>query len=399
MTKRIAFIAVLLLVAHAYVPAQSMYQLGMESVGRKSKVEQTFNTNENLITLKDFVTLKTGRLILELSNVFDFDNFRNMDSLLRDFKKDIAFYADSLAANPTSNVRIDYVLNENYSSKKIRFKKYPSDGNIFANSDGKISKLKFGQDTVRILFQKSKPGFAKRPTSKCSIPYSIQATFILGNYTDIDKLLEEKVLNGIVDTLQKMSQSSKSRSEFYSKPLTITYNPYFAGNNSLKKFYMVSGNEYDIYTPSNSTRNLFTINADLGFGLVENLIAPCAEINAMYIQKSYWHNNKDYDFYKLSVTPYFLFDRDPNHNLVVNDNWFLNFTIGSVYEGNQYSWLGKKVSLGVGYLIQHRGDYFPNSTYKIFSDIEITKRLNISPELIFTDNARLAFPGFTIKVM
>jgi hypothetical protein len=362
----------------------------------KSKTQQTFNVNKGLINLKDFIVLNEGRLILELSDLHDYESFRNLDSILLQFRKDISFYKDSLEANPTGGVRIDYALSEDYPFKKIRFKKYGSDGNIFLNQGGDISRLKFEQDTISIVIQKSKPGLGRRKSAPCMIPYSIQATFVLGNYYDIDKVIADKVLKGIVDTCEKESQLKATIKHPYNNPLSIIYNPYYSGKGRFQIAKILIGDENDVFAVRVKQR-AFGGDFHLGAGVVRNMMAQVSEFGFQYMKHTKW-NMKNYDFFKVSVSTYVLFDKDLAGNYITNSNLFINADVGSVYEGNEEGWIGKRASFGVGYLVVNNGGYFKNTTLKVFTDLEIIPKLTIVPEIIMTDNFKQIFPGFTIKV-
>jgi hypothetical protein len=372
----------------------------------RSKTEQTFNAQESWIGIRDFVVLKEGRMILELAQAQDYDDFRHLDSILQNFRRDIAFYKDSLNANPTGHVRIDYVLNPEYSFKKIRFKKYDADGNIFMNQDGNISRLKFDQDTIRIIIQKSMEGIGRGKNGPCTFPYSIQATFVLGNYYDIDKVVADHALKGIIDTLVQTTKAKNQKKinrppyYYFVHPLSIVYNPYYSGEGSLRTYDRLMKNEYDImlnHLGNHLKEQYLSINPYIGMGLVRNTIAPMAEIGLQYNKRVGGSQNYR-DFFRVSAAPYFFFDKDAEGNYKTNDNWFINADIGSTYDGNEKGWLGKTVSFGAGYLVVQNGGYFKNTTFKIFTDMQVVQRFTIVPEIIFTNNFKQIFPGFTLKV-
>ena len=81
----------------------------------------------------------------------------------------------------------------------------------------------------------------------------------------------------------------------------------------------------------------------------------------------------------------------------MRDNWFINFESGSIVESTQPGWLGKETVIEVGYLALQKGDYFKNSTLKLYTNLVLTKAITITPEIIFTDNFRQLFPGLTVK--
>lgn len=359
-----------------------------------TKAAQTFNVNENLINIRDFVVLREGRMMLELTDITDYESFRNMDSILREFKKDIAFYKDSLAANPVGNVRIDYSYSPGFSFKKLRFKRYNPDGSMFLNQGGDISRLKFDQDTICIILQKEKPGIGGR----CMIPYTVQAVFYLDNYYDVDRLLADNMLNKVVDTLEKVSRTKEShvnKKRLFSQ-YSITYNPYYAGEGSLQMVEWLMKNEYSL--PARKRTNEFiSINATLGLGLVRNTLAPTGDIGIQY--SKYWGSRSMHNLTRLSASPYFLFDKDEKNNYVVRDNWFINAEIGSIYDKkNKAKLTDREVTFGVGYLVLQKGDYFKNTTFKIFTNLMLTDGLTLMPEIIVTDNFKQIFPGLTLKI-
>ncbi len=403
--KKAILIAALLVSAKGLLTAQENETPNYIKRMSMSKTEQTFNINEGLIGIRDFVTLKEGRLILELSGIEDYESFHNLDSLLEQFKKDIAFCRDSLDASPTANARIDYVLNPEYSFKKIRIKKYQQESPIFLNNNGSISRMKFEQDTIRLILQKSKPGIGKGKNGPCSVAYSVQATFIMGNYYDIDKVIADHVLAGIIDTLKKKTLTSRQLrhkdNPWYvqNHPVSITYNPYFAGPNALKRTDWLLRNEYDMSTkPAHSPRYM-DISGNIGVGLIRNTLAPMGEF---YLQfNSYLSGGaaQDRNIFRLSATPFFFFDRNAAGENIVNDNWFVNVSVGTIY-GNFVSrgWVGREATIGFGYLLAEKGGYFKNTTFKIFTDLLYSSHLTLVPELIFTNNMKQIYPGLTLKI-
>lgn len=395
MKKLLLILTLILLSVTGKLYAQNRFEAGALSVLKMSKEEKTFDMKSSFISLRDFIELKEGKMILDLADLKDYESFRNLDSVLKNFRKDVAFYKDSLDATPTAGVRIDYVVSDEYPFKKIRFKKYNSGGNIYLNQGGDISRLKYEQDTVNIIMQKSElrlPG-----PGKFKIPYAVSATFVLANYTDVDKIVAGRELKRIVDTLEKTSQLKRTIKSAFLNPLTIYYSPYNDGKWHYKRLPWLSDVPYDIRFSSPKKRKAFAIDISIGAGLIRNDVAPMGEIGAQFTSHQKL-NHKNHDYFRISATPYFLFDKDSEGNSLVNDNWFLNADVGSVYDGNEATWLGKRVSFGVGYLVKNKGGYFKNNTFKVFTDLEVVRGLTICPELIFNNNFKQIFPGITVKV-
>ena len=371
----------------------------------KSKTARTFNIYDGLVTIRDIVTLKEGKMILEMTRIDDYNDFRNLDPILGCFLRDIAFYKDSLEANATGNTRIDYVINPDQSFRKIRFKKYGSDGEVFMNQQGEVSRLKMEQDTVRIIVQKSMPGLGRHNgnTPACTIPYSIQVTFLVDNYADVGKIISDHVLGGIVDTLEKVTIPKKPKKVnepayyYLINRVSIIYNPYYNGPGNLLRLDYLVKSENDISAVRNKSKRFLSLNANVGSGLVRNTLAPMADIGIQY--NRYWGaSHIDHNILRVSVTPYCFFDKNDAGNYVMNDNWFVNAAIGSIYEHSDLGWFGKECTFGVGYLFAEKGGYFKNTTFKMFTDLQVSRWITSVPEFIFTDNFKQIFPGFTVKV-
>jgi hypothetical protein len=396
MRKLILCAALIVISLQGSLYAQDDNESSYYKLMNRSKTEQTFNLWPSMVGIRAFVVLNEGRLILDLSRLDDFENFRSLDSVLVSLRKDIAFYKDSLDAFPASGWRIDYVLNTEYSSKKIRFIKHESAGNSFLNREGDISRLKFEQDTVRIIIQKSMPGIGNK-TNPCMIPYSIQATFVLGNYYDIDKIVSSRELAGIIDTLQATAETKKKQKYYFLKPITIVYNPYFNGPQRLKKYNDLLNNEYSMHGTSGISGNSrISFNPQFGAGIMRNNFVPVADVAFAY--NRYWNNYKDRNIFKISGTGYYFFDKDEKGNFIINDNWFISATIGSIYSRANEGWYGRECTIGAGYLVSRKGNYFKNNTFRVFTDIMIVKGVSLVPEVIVTDNFKQIFPGLTLKV-
>ena len=176
--------------------------------------ERTFSISHNHVNIRDFIHIGGSELILELDNVNDFDRLKHLDSLLLEVRKNIAFYKDSLEANKGANLLIEYVLQEGYDFKEMRFTKHRPQGDMYVNKQGEVSILKIEQDTIKMVMHVNgkeyesywrEAGSLKRSKEKkkFTIRYDIQVMLCMNNYTDIDKVIADSViLHRMIDTLQ-----------------------------------------------------------------------------------------------------------------------------------------------------------------------------------------------------
>jgi hypothetical protein len=76
----------------------------------------------------------------------------------------------------------------------------------------------------------------------------------------------------------------------------------------------------------------------------------------------------------------------------------VNAEIGSEYDNKTFGVQSRRASIGCGYLFGPKGGYFQNTTFKVFTSIEVFQKVTLSPEVIITNNFKQVFPGFTVKV-
>lgn len=388
-----------------------------DKLDKMSKTEKTFSDITNEVRIRDYVYLKEGKMILELDKGTDYQFLRNLNPMLTQFRKDVAFYKDSLGDN-TGGVKIDYVVDADHNYRQVRFKKHKPNGNSFVVKDNEVSKLKIEDDTVRILMHVKDPEISTtlkmsavsrqkyrahaKPgrtlvelgdsTKKVMLKYAPQKTliitFCLNNYYDIDKIIADSmVINHTIDTLATVAQHTTA--PFY----TIGYAPGETKDiryNTFWKYRKVNfrANEKDLA----KTGDQLIINGGVGAGLVKNTLAPMGEIG-IEIDKR-WRGNPTggNTFIRLSTTPYFFFGQNAQNHTIVNDNWFVNLEAGF------YGTNGKtRTSLGIGYLYAEKGDVFQKQTYKAFANMLFGK-VTVCPEFICNDNFKQIYPGITLKL-
>lgn len=393
MKKLILFTALALASLQGVVYAQSDE---VKAWMKRSNTQRVFSPVGKFNTrFRDFVTLKNAKLIIDATSLRDYDYFKPMDSLLMSFQKDIVFYKDSLSANMAGHVRIDYVINEGSNTRKIRFKKYTPDGDCYATTKGNVTQLKMEQDTVRIIIEK------RVEVHKDYYEwYQCQATFIINNYTDVANIIaDQPEIRHIIDTLQQTKQARYGPDKFgrHTTYASSVYNP----NIKNKSFRLVNGlreSELESYMGA-SRQDFLTVDFNMGAGLVRNKLAPTLDAG-LQIQQSFKKFNLDgFNTYSLFVQPYFLFDKNANGDHIANTNMFVNFSWGTGSEiGDHFGLLSKQNTIGVGYLVLSKGNYFKNNTFKVFYEAKLKSGVTLSPELIITDNFKQIFPGLTLKV-
>lgn len=379
----------------------------------RAKTDLIFNCEKCLINIKDIVLLKDERMTLELLRVDDYELFKNMDSILMNFRKDIAFYKDSLENESTGSVKIDYVVNPQNNTRKIRFRKYPPNGKLFVKQTNELSKLKVEQDTVHIIIERIPPievngyarskGIGKGHWQSSTFRYRVQATFVLNNYTNIDYFISNKEeLQHIVDTLRETKRLLVNKHTGTLPPISVVYRPYSLDGD--KQRIIGAQQRYKQYTgiikdenDYSSANDYLTVDMNVGISLLRNTLAPTADLGLQIVRSSRKYDPNISNCYGIYFQPIFLFDKNSSGNYITNTNGFLNLRFGTqnLNDGDKHPTVR---AFGAGYLILNKGDYFKKNTFKVFMDLQLNKDIRISPELIITDNGKQVFPGLTLKV-
>ena len=369
----------------------------------RSKTDITFNPCVSCyIHIKDIVYLKEGRMIIDLNTTKDYVSFHNMDSLLISFRKAIAFYKDSLEANGTGHVRIDYVINPKADIRKIRFKKYPPDGSSFVEKNGDVSMLKLEQDTVRIILEKEQQvddkWYIKRHNGSTTFQYAIQATFLLNNYTDVDKLIADKAgLKRIIDTMEQAKKEYAAGENGYISAMTTFYKPYATTGQRYRKFASILNDENDY--SSNRKSDYLTGLFNMGVGLTRNTFTPSVDLGLQIIKG--WPSSKgveQYRYYSAFLSANYFFSNNSSGDYLTHMNVFANFMYGTKYDTEFDGLQNKKAAIGIGYLIHPEGNYFKKTTLKVFMEIQLPRGITVCPELIATNDFKQIFPGITVKL-
>ncbi|GAA4465341.1 hypothetical protein GCM10023093_17370 [Nemorincola caseinilytica] len=383
-----------------------------DAVHMPTTTERNFAMLSGYVNIRDYAYLPNKAFVkFELNNVAQYEEIKNgLDTIVAALLHDIAFYKDSLKSDG-GNVWIDYAIDEKLGVKKLRFKKYPPDGDIFVNKKGDVAKLKIEQDTVRILVRHyplvpALPDNARRREKNYQRleHYQVyQVTFCVNSYEDVARITADKQsLWHAIDTLVATKKEGTVNRP-YKFPSSSRYNPYATStvkDKYLASFADVRFKRYPGLVTTDDGRawnalkraDEFTMNANFGIGLMRNVLAPYAELGfELSRSNGRMFNNKYQRFrYRVYGSCYFAFE----HNAADNSyktlpNWFVNADLGD----------NNDLFAGVGYMVKGNGGYFTGTTVKAFMNVRLLKKgLTLSPELIFTNDFKQVFPGLTLKV-
>lgn len=366
-----------------------------------SRTELNFNSQSEFIQHKHMVSLEKGvKIIFEISDIRDYDVIQNLDSIVSEVNRDISFYKDSLSGDDYQNVRIDYVADNSYKNRQMRFTRYPHTSYIFIQKKGELSKLKIEPDTIRLRIYRAftldniTKGEYKRQSFRTTFP--VQVTILLNNFTDLETLRSETDLNKMIDTISKFTapRTSREKRGYWSYKTTAQMD--YKQNNKASNVRMQYGfpNEYGYIREPGRHLNFY---GNIGVGLVRNKLAPMGEAGLEY--RWYWVKGEpNYASVAIFTAPYFLFEKNIDGTYHTYDSWFINAAVGEFAEMKNVGKGDQKMFMGVGYLVNPNGMAFRNTTMKLFMSIRLMNVITVAPELIATDNFKSIFPGITVKV-
>ncbi len=383
-----------------------------QTSGQEKKRQSNTPTLWNFTMPEEYVNVRDNtyldgkcKLLIELNNPEQYKELHHVDTVIAKFLKDIAFYRDSFQSDG-GNVRIDYAIDESQAFAKIRFKKYPPDGAIFMNRGNDLARLKLEQDTVRILV-KHDPMLPewdhslKRHDFIFSKTRIYQLTFLVNNYTDLARFVTDpEPLRHMFDTLLATRRKGelinpyKSPSSTYFNTNSPGYkNPDLAMKPRSNPRFFKYGGLWDPADPNKTERfnDYLSIDGNIGVGLVRNMLAPVAELGITLIQNGRSLQNEAYlkRSFRAYVSSYFIYDRTAPNTFTPADNLFVNADFST----------DRTVSVGMGYLISGKSNYFTGQTGKLFMNIKLMKKgLTVSPELIFTNDFKQIIPSVSVKV-
>jgi hypothetical protein len=360
------------------------------------------------VNIRDIARLKnpSEAVMFELHSVRDYSRLKGLSLLLKQFDTDIQFYKDSLANLGSGNVRIDYAIWVDSTvaglddRAEIRFKKYAPDGDMYYTKRGEVARLKIAQDTINFIIRTTDT----TKTGTTMLGPTLHVSFFLNNYADLDKIAQDgEMLDQIVDTFRSTKKNS-TVNDPYKFPSSSIYRPYAKGHQYRFQRYNgildLKGFGDNNAKPMEWSDKL-TLTLNMGTGLIRNTFTPMAEASiSIYSMRAAFHS-KDADkheinnYASLGISPYFFFDRAADGKFYIKDNWFTNFEIGTA--SNFMGINSPLLTGGIGYLTFRKGDYFRGTTMKAFISVKMKNSITICPEVIFTNNFKQIFPGFTIK--
>jgi len=315
-------------------------------------------------------------MTMELSDISDIDRIKNIDSLIKAFKKDIQLLKDSLEDGATGK-KIDYYSDAS-GRKQVRIKNtYPS-GNSFIIASEELAVLKITQDTVVIagIITDAPEAVEKMNRGKERI---FRFTFYLNDYSNIENYSNGD-LNSKVAMLRVKNPSIwgyKRYTHFVKSDTTISASAKFG----------FSHGPGDYLTP------FLTVNLQN----YKNHFVPSFNMGATIVLTNRYGNW----FHAISAgwEPQFFFQKNTQGKLETFRNDFITLMYGQgpVNKKNPQEEAHLNGFFTVGYLIRNKGSFYDNNTWRFGYGIQVKRtRTNIEPLIYFHDFFKGVTPGVRV---
>lgn len=322
---------------------------------------------------------KGNKMQIELTDIEDLKQFKNIDSLLQIFLQDMIPFKDSLADEMASK-RIDYLTDE-LGRKKIRIQLHKPTGTSFLLQQGNISALKLEQDTVTF------PGtYVHTINSTILKPFTEARYYRISFFVNqLNDLTQYTGLNEKINTIQKNQKSRWIKEE----------NGLWHIKNGDKSIY--SNHQPAGYVSGTGTGDYLSSQVAVNFQNYKNYFVPSASLGISLG----FNNGKLKQELGLLWEPHFFFAKNAQGNLRTYRNDFLTFTYKRTVlrKDNYIPAFSFTNAFSIGYLVRRSGDFLEKNTMRIgVGQVSLFKdKINLEPVMYFNHFFKGVTPGLRLS--
>ena len=346
-----------------------------------SKEDKAFEVPENIVINRRFyLDLDKGnKLIIELTDITDFQRIANIDSLLKVFANDVTPLKDSLS-DPIASKRIDYVTDAQ-GRKKIRILKYPSKGDNYLLNNGELSSLKINQDTINIIGVVTNPPKAQQKISLTN-PRFYHLLFYLNNFDEL-----AGYMNGtLTDKIATIQNNINGRWPILKG----------GGSHYLKPHKNIVADRPKGFTAS-GTGDFLAAQAWIN---IQNYKAYFVPSFSLGLQLTITNRDRTFKWQPgLFWEPHFLFDKDAQGKLKTYRNDFLTLTYGQggTTDHDPRKDFSFSAVFSVGYLVHRSGDFIEKNTFRLGAGKVKFSKTTIEPSVYFDHFFKGVTPSIRIS--
>lgn len=315
---------------------------------------------------------KGNKVEVYVNNIADIDKFKNMDSIIYGFLKDLNHFKDSLSDERTIK-RIDYNLDD-AGNRKLRITQYLPKGQSFLVTDEDVAGLKTSQDTVnftgKVDFVADYPFRKKFNDSRY-----YKVTFLVNNVADLSAYMNNILSRKIASIQQNINKKWDNNDDKTYSPVA---DPSIKAN-SLRGYN--AGGDY------------LTLRASVDLQNYKASFVPSVTFGAAIILGG---KNIRREF-GLSLESHFSFAKNAagNNRTYISQFLTFNYSRGYIKDGNVKKSHYDLLDFGVSYLVKQKGPLYEKGTAKITAGTLsiFDGKTKIQPVLYFRDFFRNVTPG------
>ncbi len=314
---------------------------------------------------------------VEVAELNDLEQLKNIDTLLHLFLQDIAIFKDSLT-NELSSKRIDYIFDNN-GRNKLRIQSFQPTGNSFLLQKGEPASLKLAQDTVYIAGTIGSEALkSNNPLRWYRIGFFINNIKDISNYSD--GILHEKI-SALIKSNHEKWKSVDGRWYVIKGDKEIS--------SEQPAGYIAGYNDY------------IAITAGAGMQNYKNYFTPSFNVGVTAILHT---PLKKYDI-SFSWEPFFMFSKNSAGNLQTFRNDFITISGGfesknDIKKSHYTANFDIFQHFSLGYLVKRRGDFFDKNTFRLGTGVInwMEGKIKLEPVLYFHDFFKNSTPGIRLSL-
>ena len=342
-----------------------------------AKTDKTFEIQSSLFSNRYSIDLGSGNTLqIELTDKEDINKFKNLDSILTVFFKDIVPFKDSLTDELAAK-RIDYVMDE-AGRKKIRIRNYKPLASSFVIQQGEVAALKTEQDTVNIVGTVAAPAKygIRKPVS--NVRY-YRLSFFVNDYNDLQNIDTMAIREKIIALKSNKRWIQDGEGNWYMKNGDKSISSQTQRGTILNTRDYIQNN---FSTSIQNYKNNFIPSVSLGIDFVFN--------NGM---------NKNY--FGFASENHFVFAKDINGKVKTFQNGFLTLSYKQTSNKSTNSDIVQlSPGLSISYLVKRQGEFYEKNTFRLgLGKVNLFKEtVSIEPGFFFNNLFKNTTPSLRLSV-
>ena len=343
-----------------------------------AKTDNTFELQSSLFSNRYSIDLGSGNTLqIEFMDKEDINKFKNFDSILSVFLKDMVPFKDSLTDELAAR-RIDYVMDE-AGRKKIRIQIFKPLAASFVIRQGEVAALKTEQDTVNIVGTVAAPAKygIRKPVS--NVRY-YRLSFFVNDYNDLQNIDTMAIREKIIALKSNKRWIKDTEGEWHMKN----------GDKSISKT--------TLYGTANQNGDYIQNNFSASIQNYKNNFVPSINVGLDFV----FNNGINKRYFGFVSENHLFFAKDVNGNVKTFQNIFLTLSYRKTlnHANNKTDIVQFSPGLTVSYLVRGQGGYYDKNTFRLMlGKVDMYKEtVSLEPCIYFTNFFKNITPSLRLSV-